>query len=390
MAILEGLDQTDWGTLRHVSGPAEDIPTLLRQIASTDWPAQEAAFAELEGRLFHQFSIYSATVAAVPYLLQCLADPSFTLREDLLRFLSLLASLGGGDQTWWAAMQQDPGAFERHIDALVERAQPWDVPGYRACIGDEIIAAHQVFPAVRAGLPLYRAFLHDAAREVRVHALELLTSYRDDGVDSLPAVRAQIEREQDEAVLADLVNGLGLLSDASPWCLDLCGRLLSTHASPAVRLGAANTLVRLSPSTAPPEAIAAIGHAYAARDEDDRTVWPLHINAPLNESESQMETDVGIQGLTVDQVVALATIMLRGLDQVGRREHWPDDYGRRVERLCTLLFALPATAVGADARLDSVRQALIAGAVPILTSHLAIGPYAWAASYSAEVLVHLA
>ena len=99
MAILEALDQIDWGTLRHAVGPADDIPALLRQLVSTDRSAQEAAWDDLDARLFHQFSLYSATVAAVPYLLQCLADPSFALREGLLKFLSLLASMGSGDRT---------------------------------------------------------------------------------------------------------------------------------------------------------------------------------------------------------------------------------------------------------------------------------------------------
>src|SRR5579871_4891858 len=124
MATLEGLDQIAWGTLCHAAGPADDIPALLQQLVSTDRPAQEAAWDYLEARLFHQFSIYSATVATVPYLLQCLADPSFNLREGLLKFLGLLGSVGGGDRTWWRDMQQDPDAFERHIDGLVERAQP--------------------------------------------------------------------------------------------------------------------------------------------------------------------------------------------------------------------------------------------------------------------------
>ena len=80
LLTLDGLDGIDWASLRHAYGSAEDVPELLRRVASGDGDeggggdgsggGAEAAEAlnELWGTIWHQGSVYSATVAAVPYL----------------------------------------------------------------------------------------------------------------------------------------------------------------------------------------------------------------------------------------------------------------------------------------------------------------------------------
>jgi hypothetical protein len=57
---------TDWASLRHAYGPADDIPALLAA-AEAD-PINRQVWDDLWGRLCHQGSIYSASYPALPAL----------------------------------------------------------------------------------------------------------------------------------------------------------------------------------------------------------------------------------------------------------------------------------------------------------------------------------
>jgi len=377
--LLDDLDRIDWGILRHGRGAAGDVPGLLQCLTGQNVDMQQQAFDDLCDLLEHQGSLYSATVAAVPFLLRLVADPAFTQRRTLLEFLAFIAP--GIDRDWWRAIQRDPEVLERHVDMVVERhrTDTMDVPGYRAIIRDEIVSRPQVYEAVRTGLPLYRDLLDDDDPRVRICALDLLTAFDEDYADSLPTVRARI----------DVEDRLRFFSDATPWCIALCERLLGTHPSPHVRLGAANTLVHLQLRAAPLEAMALLAHAYAERDEFAPGVQPLHISTPHDAYGGKLLTDAGIEGLTVDQIVPMTTIMIHGLAARTPQDNWRD-YCRRVERICAFLFELPAMRQGADTRLDDVRRVIVVTAAPILISHITKGPQAWTASDNAELLLHLA
>jgi hypothetical protein len=56
----------DWVALDHAYGPADDLPQVIRAAASTDKEQAEAAVDELFSCVFHQGTVYSASVAVVP------------------------------------------------------------------------------------------------------------------------------------------------------------------------------------------------------------------------------------------------------------------------------------------------------------------------------------
>lgn len=70
--MLEGLDQINWGELGHAYGSAEDLPDLLRQLASPDEQSRNNALYQLYGTIWHQGTVYQATAYAVPFLLELL------------------------------------------------------------------------------------------------------------------------------------------------------------------------------------------------------------------------------------------------------------------------------------------------------------------------------
>lgn len=69
-----GLDSIGWAALTHAYGPATDTPDLLRGLASDDAETVAEAKYELAGSILHQGSVYTATVAAVPFLARLAAS----------------------------------------------------------------------------------------------------------------------------------------------------------------------------------------------------------------------------------------------------------------------------------------------------------------------------
>jgi hypothetical protein len=67
MDIEPMLGAVDWPSVSHAYGPASDTPGHLRALLAED-PARVAAYAELNGSIWHQNTVYEATVAAVPIL----------------------------------------------------------------------------------------------------------------------------------------------------------------------------------------------------------------------------------------------------------------------------------------------------------------------------------
>ncbi|MBL7252767.1 hypothetical protein [Paractinoplanes lichenicola] len=122
----------DWAELRHAYGSAEDVPEHLAALRSQDEDERREAFGELYASITHQGNRYSATAAAVPPLLELIADPKTQDRDLLLHLLGLIAV---GDDAAWL-----PGPVDR------ARLDPDEAKAY---------------DAVGAGLPVLYALTTD-------------------------------------------------------------------------------------------------------------------------------------------------------------------------------------------------------------------------------------
>jgi hypothetical protein len=91
--MLEGLDAVDWSALTHAYGPAEDVPAMLRQLASGDPAAWVAGIDSLYWTIYHQGTVYDSTPKAVPVLIELLHYREVKCRG---RILELLASVARG------------------------------------------------------------------------------------------------------------------------------------------------------------------------------------------------------------------------------------------------------------------------------------------------------
>ncbi|MFB9838204.1 hypothetical protein [Actinoallomurus acaciae] len=112
--MLDGLDDVEWSELSHAYGDAGDVPGLLRRAASGG-DATEEAFSEIIGCLFHQGTVYSATVAAVPFLTE-LARYAPARRSE---FVWLLGMLSDPHHAHGSAFDAVKAAISADADVLV-------------------------------------------------------------------------------------------------------------------------------------------------------------------------------------------------------------------------------------------------------------------------------
>jgi HEAT repeat protein len=188
---LTGLDDVDWARLTHAYGSAEDVPATLRALGSDDSEAASEALSELFGSIFHQGTVYEATVPAVRFLVD-LGYAAPHGRADIVGMVGMLAdpnhAYGGLDEVDRAVAAQ----AERLVPLLADtdaRVRAQAAYALAQCGARTPVAALrdrwavETEPEVRASLllalalrdpdgtaPLLRDAMVDPAHEVRVAA----------------------------------------------------------------------------------------------------------------------------------------------------------------------------------------------------------------------------
>ncbi|MEY9928791.1 hypothetical protein ABH926_003430 [Catenulispora sp. GP43] len=112
---LAGLDDVAWDSLEHAYGPAGDVPELLRTLAGGDAEQAEEAVYELYGTIWHQGSVYPATVPAVPFLAAIAASGAAGTQTP--RVLRLLGDIAASRDPRGV---EDPAAVRSAVAAQVE------------------------------------------------------------------------------------------------------------------------------------------------------------------------------------------------------------------------------------------------------------------------------
>lgn len=99
--MLENLDTKYLGTLRHAYGYATDVPQLLNDICSDSKEVRNKAYYELFGNIWHQGTIYEATVYVFPFLIELFLDPTFPHEKDKDELAMLIASIAAGESCYY-------------------------------------------------------------------------------------------------------------------------------------------------------------------------------------------------------------------------------------------------------------------------------------------------
>jgi HEAT repeat protein len=192
--MLDKLDQIDWSRLSHAYGPATDIPSLIRALATDADESLEEVHTELVSSIAHQGSVYDATPVAVPFLLELLEAPATREKDQILDLLQCIAEGARGSIDYWARKATDlPFAAE-------------SMPFY-------IAAAYAV---VEQGFDLYcRLLVHEDAG-VRISSAFLLGQLTGRRADVAQVLLQAIDSERDDRCRAAFLLSLSvLIEDAS-------------------------------------------------------------------------------------------------------------------------------------------------------------------------------
>lgn len=236
--MFTGIDEVDWASLRHAYGSAEDVPALLRGLASADRGERETALDGMYGAVHHQGDVYDSTLACVPFLLALVASGEVADRAGIVE---LLVSIGG----------------EGREDGVPVAEDLHDGHSTRAIADGDLCARAAV--GVRAGAEVFVRLAADADPSVRRAAAAALVGFLEEPARVLGLLRERCALERDDRVLLTLIESLGLFvrrrPGHAPEAMELLTTLSSEPHAPALRLAALGQLVACAPDHLPADVV---------------------------------------------------------------------------------------------------------------------------------------
>ncbi|MFE9818199.1 PBS lyase [Streptomyces sp. NPDC005773] len=231
--MFAGIDEVDWASMEHAYGPADDVPALLRGLASADPSEREAALDGMYGAVHHQGDVYACTLACIPFLFELVVDP---LVPDRGGIVELLTSIGGIDID-----EEDIDEAEAEDDA--EGAANYAMAAAAVSAGAGVFFALMADedPGVRVSAPLALATLHGSPSRVLTLLCERLTLEPDDEV-RLALVEAAGRVALRHGPLAGRIA-------------DWLSRLAAEANPPGLRLAALAQLARCAPEALPGDVV---------------------------------------------------------------------------------------------------------------------------------------
>lgn len=295
--MLDTLDSVPWETLGHAYGPATDVPALIRQLASHDPKERESALWHLHGNIWHQGTVYEATVHTVPFFLELLQAPTVAEKAGILH---LLAHLSAGHS--YLDVHQDTFFYD----------DKRDTPEFQAEMEVELGWVRAAHEAVRAGTPTYLSLLEEPDSVTRAAAAYLLAYFSEDGLRLSRALLPHLTREYNIYVRASLLLALGVLSRGNPEHFPLLEAALEEDA-PLITLAAAMSLARLRGEQMPLAAIQNLVDAVVCPSELLKQQY-----AQLPWADSDLVADAGtfLVQLGPQRAAPALRALLAALDQV--------------------------------------------------------------------------
>jgi len=189
--MLEQLDQIDWRQLSHAYGPATDVPEMIRGLATITPENREQVLVEVWSSILHQGSLYTATAAAIPFLIELLNEPSVSEKNHILDLLA------GAAESALDVIQEDLACRDGQGDEGIKRPIPSFIP--------------PILTAVEGEWSLYCRLLLDRDAAVRISATLLLRSMVNHRAEVAAALTQAIDTDQNDQSRAVSVLALGLL-----------------------------------------------------------------------------------------------------------------------------------------------------------------------------------
>ncbi|MFI8321992.1 HEAT repeat domain-containing protein [Streptomyces sp. NPDC085529] len=267
--MLTGIEEVDWASLGHAYGPADDVPALLRGLASPDPAEREAGLDGMYGAVHHQGDVYDSTLACIPFLLELVADPAVQDRGGIVELLTSIGGIELDDEDDDLAGPAGPGAGD---------------DGFVPAANFAMAAA-----AVAAGADVFLGLVDDADPEVRLAAPVALASLHPDPARVLTLLRERLTVEPDTEVRLALVEAVGRIAlrhaSLSAETVDWLAWLARAAQDPGLRLAALAQLARCSPGRIPDDIVgrvtALLEEIRTAPEPDDGVGEPEPARMPV-------------------------------------------------------------------------------------------------------------
>ncbi|MFB7184314.1 HEAT repeat domain-containing protein [Streptomyces sp. NPDC056230] len=230
--MFAGIDEVDWTSMEHAYGPADDVPTMLRGLASADPAEREVALDGMYGAVHHQGDVYACTLACIPFLFELAVDPGIADRGSIVE---LLTSIGGIDLD----EDDEDDLDEEEIEGAANYAMAAAAVAAGSGVFCELMADED--PGVRLAAPLALAALHS-------HPARVLALLR----ERLPVEPAEeVRLALVEAAGRVALRHRGLAGQAADWLTRLAGEGFP----PGLRLAALAQLARCAPDALPGDVV---------------------------------------------------------------------------------------------------------------------------------------
>jgi len=199
--------EVEWQRYTHAYGSAEDIPEMLKDLASQSDRIRKSVQRNFYANLYHQGSRYSATVVAVPFLVEFLECSQVKDKDFILEYLvSILVGsndyiavqgvttnkfFNNGEQVYWEKKNALEKAYEAKKKSLFDSEESKEaayakLDGTEECVAwNEFINSWPgitggIYCEVRKGIFIYLSMLSTDSKnnnEIRKHAAILLCKY---------------------------------------------------------------------------------------------------------------------------------------------------------------------------------------------------------------------
>src|SRR5215469_13343307 len=190
--MLETLDQIDWRALHDAYGPATRAPSRIRDLASPSKRKRDKALEHLSYTIYHQGTIYSSSVAAVPFLLEIVASSEVADRTAALELLQALST----------------GTSYHEVHApLVFNREKSNTPEWQDKVREEKSWMAAIHQKLSASVSVIVEVLRKGKPEERLSAVSLLATLQDNPEAANSLLAAALD--PDPALSAAAISAAG-------------------------------------------------------------------------------------------------------------------------------------------------------------------------------------
>jgi hypothetical protein len=187
---LAGLNDVPWAQLQDAYGSAADVPNQIRALVAHDANARNAAFEALFSNVWHQGTVYEATIHALPFLIEILRTGSCPDRNRLVLLVSCIIAGHG----YWEIHKS---IFLTNTFTHRPVAKPADL---ESKLANERIVVDAVRKIGSDAVPFLLPELTNPEAEVRTAVAEALCKYPGMTQTILPALQSALSTERDGEV----------------------------------------------------------------------------------------------------------------------------------------------------------------------------------------------